>query len=423
MLFVWFCPTLISTLALGIIHLLSHNSSLSSNNRSLWGIAWVSLCWSTASVMVFTLLPTFLCDVLGASKTALGLIEGIAVFSAFVAKVGSGILSDYWKSRKSLILWGTFFSILVKILFAVANSVMWVFIARSVDRLSKGIRSAPTDALIADLSPHNQQGRSYGLRYTLYAMGTVFGGCIAALGMKLSNDNYRLVFWLSTIPTMIAFFVLWMVVKAPALSFSGRATKKWEWRQAYSLPTVFWQLLGVSFLLMLARFSEAFLTLRAKDLGWSLASLPLLMVGYDLVNAGVALPVGKLADKYDRKKLLLFGILVLAVVNVFILNSYNPWGIAFAMLLAGLHMGMTQGLIATLVAENTLPNLRGTAFALYYLTSGVAVLIGNYIAGLLVDHCGSTAGAFKSGFVFSSLSAGYLLWIIKKDKDRLLKTT
>ena len=366
--------------------------------------------------MVFTLLPTFLCEVLGASKTALGLIEGVAIFLAFVAKVGAGILSDYWKSRKPLILWGTFFSILVKVLFALANSIIWVFVARSIDRFSKGIRSAPADALIADLSPRDQQGRSYGLRYSLYAAGTVLGGCLAALGMWLSGNNYRLVFWLSTIPATIAFVVLWVVVKAPSLSTPAAPSKKWQWRQAYDLPVIFWQLLGVSFLLMLARFSEAFLTLRAKDLGWSLAMLPLLMVGYDLVNAGVALPIGKLADKYDRKTLLLFGIIVLTLVNILILNWHNAWGIAFAMLLAGLHMGMTQGLIATLVAENTLPNLRGTAFALYYLTSGVAVLIGNYVAGFLADYYHSTAGAFRGGLVFSGLSALYLFRVIKSQK-------
>ena len=367
-------------------------------------------------MMVLSLLPIFLCEVLGASKTTFGLIEGVAVFLAFAAKVGSGILSDYWKSRKPLIMWGTFFSILVKILFALSNSILWIFAARSIDRFSKGIRSAPADALIADLSPHDQQGRSYGLRYSLYALGTVLGGYIAYWVMRLSDNNFRLVFWLSTVPASIAFIVLWVVVKAPSLSSPAAPSKKWHWRQAYDLPMIFWQLLGVSFLLMLARFSEGFLTLRAKDLGWETKNLPLLLVGYELVNAGVALPIGMLADRYDRKTLLLSGIIVLTIVNILILNWPSAWGLAFAMLLAGLHMGMTQGLIATLVAENTLPNLRGTAFALYYLTSGVAVLIGNYVAGFLADYYSSTAGAFKGGLVFSSLSALYLFWVIKSKK-------
>ncbi len=363
--------------------------------------------------MVFTLLPVFLSDTLGASRTAIGLIEGIAIFLAFAAKVGAGILSDYWRSRKPLILWGTFFSILVKILFATATSIPWVFIARSLDRFSKGIRSAPTDALIADLSPQNHQGRSYGLRYSLYTLGAVIGGSLAAFIMWLAPHNYRLVFWLSTFPTCLAFIIIWRVVKAPPFLLSAKAVQKWHWHQAYELPTVFWQLLGVSFLLMLARFSESFLTLRAKDMGWSLASLPLLMVVYDLVNAGVALPIGKLADHYNRKTILLAGIITLILANLIIISWYSQWAIFLAMLIAGLHMGMTQGLIATLVAENTLPHLRGTAFAFYYLTSGLAVLIGNFVAGFLSDYCDDTIGAFAGGLVFSSLAALYLLKLIK----------
>jgi len=387
------------------------------DNRSLWGLSWMSFCWSTASVMVFTLLPTFLCDVLGASKTALGLIEGIAVFLAFTAKVGAGILSDYWRKRKPLIVWGTFFSIVVKILFATANSVLWVFFAKSFDRLSKGVRSAPTDALIADLSPRHKQGRNYGLRYCLYMLGAVLGGCLAAGGMWLTSNNYRTVFWLSTIPAFIALVILWIVVKEPNTeSLIPSSKRNWNWRQALELPPIFWKLLGVSTLLMLARFSESFLTLQAKELGWTLSALPLLMVGYDLVNAGAAWPIGKLADFWDRKVMLFAGISVLILVNLTIIFWQSAAGILIAMLLAGLHMGMTQGLIATLVAENTLPHLRGTAFALYYLTSGFAVLIGNYVAGFLSDHHGSTIGAFKGGLVFSSVAALYLFFVIRKNR-------
>lgn len=374
----------------------------------------MSLCWSTASTMVFTLLPTFLCDVLGANKTTLGLIEGFAIFLAFIAKVGSGILSDYWRQRKILIIWGTFFSMIVKILFALANSILWVFVARSLDRFSKGIRSAPTDALIADFSSLNQQGRNYGLRYSLYTLGAVLGGSLAAYMMWLSNNNYRLVFLFSIIPSTLAFLILFIAVKNPHHTFTP--LKTWHWDQIKYLPSSFWKLLGVSFLLMLARFSEAFLTLRAKELGWALATLPLLMVGYDLVNAGIALPIGKLADRYDRRKILLIGIIILIVVNLFIINCHSRWGVVLAMFLAGLHMGMTQGVIAALVAQNTLPHLKGTAFALYYLVSGIAVLIGNSIAGLWADYHGNTIGAFKSGLVFSTLSGLYLLWIISQSK-------
>ncbi|MBY0281321.1 MAG: MFS transporter [Alphaproteobacteria bacterium] len=383
------------------------------DNRSLWGIAWMSFFWSTATVMVFTLLPTFLTEVLGASKTKLGMIEGVAVFLAFLAKVFSGVLSDYWKSRKPLILVGTFLSIVVKSMFAVAASISWIFLARSIDRFSKGVRSAPTDALIADLSPQHKEGSSYGLRYMLYTLGAVFGGGIAALLMHLSPHNYRLVFWLSIIPAAVAFLILYFVVKPPAEETEIKQ-RPWHWRDAKYLPPIFWKLLGVSFLLMLARFSEAFLTLRAKDLGWSIQMLPLLMVAYDIVNAGISLPIGRLADKYNRHKLLLTGILVLTVTNLVIISIHAPAGIFVGMLLAGLHMGMTQGLIAALIAETTLPHLRGTAFAFYYLTSGTAVLIGNSVAGYLSDMMGGAVGAFWGGAVFTVLAAIYLMKVMRE---------
>jgi len=383
------------------------------NNSSLWGIAWMSFFWSTATVMVFTLLPTFLTEVLGASKTKLGIIEGVAVFLAFLAKVFAGVLSDYWKSRKPLILVGTFLSIIVKSMFAVATTVNWIFVARSIDRFSKGVRSAPTDALIADLSPQHKEGSSYGIRYMLYTLGAVFGGGIAASLMHLSSNNYRLVFWLSIAPAVIAFLILCFIVKPSSAETLGKE-RPWHWRDARYLPPVFWKLLGVSFLLMLARFSEAFLTLRAKDLGWSIQMLPLLMVAYDIVNAGISLPIGKLADRYNRHKLLLSGILVLTVTNLVIISIDAPSGIFAGMLLAGLHMGMTQGLIAALIAETTLPHLRGTAFALYYLTSGTAVLIGNSVAGYLSDVMGGAVGAFWGGALFTALSALYLMSVMKK---------
>lgn len=387
-------------------------SSNKAHNRSLWGIGWMSFFWSTASVMVFTLLPTFLTEVLGASKTKVGMIEGVAIFLAFLAKVFSGVLSDYLKTRKPLIMLGTCMSIFVKIMFAVATNVGWIFIARSVDRLSKGVRSAPTDALIADLSPPQQEGTSYGIRYTLYTLGAVCGGAVAAILMHLFQ-NYRLVFWCSLIPATLALVVLIVFVKPP-LEEKAFKEKPWHWRDAKLLPPIFWKLLAVTFLLMLARFSEAFLTLHAKEVGWSLAALPLLMVGYDIVNAAIASPIGKLADGYNRQKILLWGILVLTLTNILIITLPFKSGILIGMLFAGLHMGMTQGLIAALVAENTLPHLRGTAFALYYLTSGTAVLIGNWVAGYLSDLSGGVIGAFWGGLVFTlcaALALIRMMWV------------
>lgn len=388
----------------------------------LWGISWMSFFWSASSLMVFALLPTFLTEVLGASHTKLGIIEGVAIFIAFLSKVFSGVLSDIFRTRKPLIAIGSLFTILVKLIFAAATSVSWIFFARSIDRLSKGIRSSPTDALIADLSPKSERGSSYGLRQSLYTMGAVVGSFAATILMYLSNHNYRLVFLLSAIPATIALIILMGVVKQPAIQNELKPrNSSWQLSDIKFLPTSFWKLLLISFMLMLARFSEAFVTLRAKSVGWEIALLPLLLVAMELIHAAAAYPIGKLADRHSKKSLLLGGILILMIADMVFIQFSSITGVFIASLLAGLHMGMTQGLLSTLVAESTPAELRGTAFALYYLSSGTAVLIGNSLAGHLSDRLG-TMGPFYGGFVFTAIASTCLYFMIRSPNQQPVKT-
>ncbi|HXF90587.1 MAG TPA: MFS transporter, partial [Candidatus Nitrosotenuis sp.] len=205
--------------------------------RSLWGISWMSFFWSASSLMIFSLLPTFLTEVLGASHTKVGIIEGVAIFLAFLSKVFSGITSDIFRTRKPLIALGTIFSIIVKIIFALAASVNWVFLARAIDRLSKGVRSSPTDALIADLSHNKNRGRSYGMRQTLYTLGAVAGCSSTSALMYMSGNNYRFAFLLSTIPGIIALLILWKVIKQPTIVNEVKPKNtRWHWRDVKFLP-------------------------------------------------------------------------------------------------------------------------------------------------------------------------------------------
>lgn len=391
-------------------------SSNPAHNKSLWAISWVSFFGGMASLMVFSILSVFMREELHISFKTLGTIEGFAVFMAFMAKVFSGILSDYIKARKSLILLGTFGSILIKPMFALAGGVFWIFVARTIDRFSKGIRAAPTDALIADLSPSKGEGSSYGIRYALYAFGFASGGAIASLLMHISSNNYRLVFWLSLIPAVLAFITLYFYVteSTETPSKDTYRSKEWKWRDIKYLPIQFWHLMFITFILMNARFSESFLALRAKDLGFAIAAIPLSMVLYNFIESFAAMPTGKLADRFNRKKILLAGILVLTLTNLVMI--YAPFKECFwiGMLLAGLHMGMTQGLLGTLIAESTLPHLRGTAFALYYFVAGVAVLTGNHVAGALSDWMHGAIGAFWGGLFFTATAALYLMFILRK---------
>ncbi len=382
------------------------------SNKSLWAIAWMCFFWSMASLMVFSLLPTFIVDELNASTEQLGIIEGIAIFLAFTAKFVSGISSDIFRTRKPIIILGTSLSVVIKVMFALATSFKIIFFARAIDRFSKGIRSGPTDALIADLSPKSCQGASYGTRQTLYTMGSVAGGITAALLFNLSH-NYRLVFWCSIIPASFALLILLFFVKQPKTSVK-QYHKRWHVSDIKMLPKKFWALLAVIFLLMLARFSDAFLNLRARELGWEVESIPLLIVLYDIIHAFTAYPIGRLSDKKNRQSILLIGIIVLIATNILLISANSKTIALIGIGVCGLHMGITQGILSAIIAENTLDHLKGTAFAMYYCVVGLAVLIGNPIAGYLSKTLKSVTGAFWGGLFFTSCSAILLIFVIKK---------
>lgn len=381
--------------------------------KSLWAIAFVSFFWSTSSLMIFSLLPVFISDVLMVSKKSYGHIEGIAVFIAFVFKVFAGLMSDYTKKRKPLIVLGSFLTFMIKPLFALSVNATSIFVARFLDRVSKGIRSSPTDALIADLSTKSDRGRNYGLRQALYILGEVAGAIMATALMIITHQNYRVIFWTAAIPAVIAFIILVFFVKAPPIT-SEDPVKRPHWKLSHVkvLPRRFWGILGVTSILMLARFSEGFVSLRAREIGWSVDYLPIMLVIMNMVHASSAYPIGLFADKTNRLKILLPGIAFLIVGNICLIAATNIYWIIAGVLAVGLHMGTTQSLLAALIADSTPSDLRGTAFSLYYLTAGTAVLIGNSIAGQL-SHTFGLIGAFRGGLVFSSLAC-LALWLMMR---------
>jgi MFS family permease len=378
--------------------------------RNIWSIAWMCFFWSVASVMIFSLLPLFLTETLGVSKTSLGFIEGVSVFFAFVAKIVTGLISDYIKKRKSIIVFGNILTVLVKPLFALSYSMCWVFTSKTLDRLSKGIRSAPTDALISAWSDLSYRGTSYGVREALYITGSVVGA-LGASWIYQSTQSYRFVFGLAVLPAFCALLIsIFFVQESPNLKVQKRA---WSFRDLSHLPSEFWILLGASFFLMLARFSESFLALRAKEVGIDVHQIPLLFAAYEVTRALVALPTGHLSDQMNRYLLLIWGILILTIANGVCMLTYSFGSIAFGFVLVGFHMGVTQGLLSTLISQHTLEHLRGTAFSAYYLTSGVAVLIGNQVAGVLSDWWGTTQAAFLGGLIFTTLSICVLIGILQ----------
>ncbi len=379
------------------------------HNQSLWAIAWVSFFSGTASVMVFSILPFFMKDELGLNYKQIGYIEGVAVGIAFLTKIISGLLSDKLKRRKAIILVGAVFSILIKPIFALSTGLMSIFIAKSLDRLAKGIRAAPTDALVADLSSSTKHGTSFGARYAFYALGFANGAICSWYIMGATHNHYRSVFWFSLIPALLALVILLLFVKEPkkADSFNTHKTTFATLLQDITkLPHTFWLLILVSFLLMLARFSESFLHYRGRELGFAITIMPFFMMIYNLVEAAASFPVGKLADKMDKRTLLFFGITILLLANCIVSLSDNVSSIVFAIALAGLHMGMTQGLLGALIAQSTPAHLKGSGFAVYYFVAGIATLIGNFMAGNFCEYSTHIGHGVKGAFVWGIVATG-----------------
>ena len=357
-----------------------------------------------SSELVHSLLPVFMTSVLGASMVTIGVVEGIAEATGSISKIFSGALSDYLGKRKLLAAVGYGLGALTKPLFALAPSLAWVFTARTVDRIGKGIRGAPRDALVGELSPPELRGASYGLRQSLDTVGA-FAGPFLALGlMVVSGDAFRLVFWVAVVPAWISVALIVFGVsdggRAPA---AGGARAPIRLREVRDFGADYWSVVAVGAVLTLARFSEAFLILRAGSVGLPVALSPLVLVAMNVAYTGSAYPAGRLSDRIDRRVLLAGGIALLALAEVVLAAARGVVALAIGVLFWGLHMGLTQGILAALVADATPARLRGTAFGVFNLAGGVALLLSSGIAGVLWSAVGPS-GTFLAGAVFALLA-------------------
>lgn len=400
----------------------NHHSKFS-NIITIRGIAVVSFLWSMSSLMVFSVLPTYLKYELHMSHYHIGIMEGLAVSVSFLAKFFSGYLSDIHKKRKPLIMLGTILNAITKPMFAFCISPMTIFTLKFSDRLIKGIRSAPTDALVADLSDKSAYAFSFGFRQTLYTLGAVSGGLCASLIMLMSHNDYRLVFLLSGLPAMAAVIVLLIWVNPHPQShprMKGRYIHEHlHLSDLKKLPHHFWWLMLCFFFLMLGRFSETFLSLKAKEVGMLPAYIPILVVFYDLIHASIAWPAGKYADIISRKHMLALGLLVMIAAQGSLASATTNYGVFLGLAFVGLHMGLTQGLLKALVAQYTPPEIRGSAFAIFFIISGIALLIANTVAGKLAQHFGFYA-TFLAGAMFTLVAFIILYSMFLRPSDKTL---
>lgn len=367
----------------------------------IWALGLVSLFMDVSSEMIHAVLPVFLVTVLGASTVTVGLIEGVGEAAASISKLFSGWLSDRLGKRKLLTVIGYGLGAFSKPLFALAPSAAWVLFARFSDRIGKGVRGAPRDALIGDLAPTSIRGAAYGLRQSLDTVGAIAGPLLAMVLMVAFAGDFRLVFWVAVVPGLIAVAILVIGVREPERHDQSPGSRQ-PIRAAdlRRLGGMFWGVVAAGSILALARFSEAFLVLRAENVGLTVALVPLVLVTMNATYAGSAYPLGVLSDRFGRRALLAAGFVVLMLADLVLAGGTELPAILLGVGLWGLHMGMTQGLLAALVADTVPVALRGSAFGIFHLVTGVATLLASLIAGSLWAMIGPAA-TFLGGAVFT----------------------
>ena len=377
--------------------------------RGVVALGLVSLFMDLSSEMIHSLLPVFLVTVLGATALSVGLIEGIAEATASITKVFSGVASDWIGRRKPLVLMGYGLAALTKPLFPLATGVGAVLTARFLDRIGKGIRGAPRDALIADITPQEIRGAAYGLRQSMDTVGAFAGPMLAIALMYATHNNFRLVFWVAAVPAFICVLLIIFGVEEPeSARHAAHARLPISLANLQRLPHRFWYVVAFAAVLTLARFSEAFLLLRAQSIGLSVTWVPMILIVMNVVYAASAYPLGKLSDNGNRHKLLAWGIVFLIAADLVLAVAGNVWVVVLGAAVWGLHMGATQGLLSALVADAAPADLRGTAFGVFNLASGTALLAASIIAGTLWRFFGP-AMTFFAGAAFSFAALAGLL--------------
>jgi len=372
--------------------------------RSIWALGFVSMFMDISSEMIHALLPIYLVTVLGTSALEVGIIEGVAEATASITKLFSGALSDWLGKRKLLAAIGYGLAAFTKPIFPLATGVNWLITARFIDRVGKGIRGAPRDALVADISPVELRGASFGLRQSLDTIGAFIGPLLAIALMWLLANDIKAVFWFAVVPAFLSMFLIIFGVDEPERSVASSPIRfplqKSEIRR---LGSPYWFVIAIATAFTLARFSEAFLILRAQSAGLAIALVPAVLVVMNIFYALAAYPAGVLSDNGDRTKILMIGLLLLVAADLVLALVPGLVGVTVGVILWGLHMGLSQGLFAALVADTSPTELRGTAFGVFNLVTGVALLAASVIAGELWDTAGPEA-TFTAGAAFAIIA-------------------
>lgn len=383
--------------------------------RTVWTLGWVSLCMDLSSELIHALLPVFLITTLGATPLAVGLIEGIAEATAQIVKIFSGALSDFIGRRKDLLLLGYGLAALTKPLFPLATSAETVLAARFLDRIGKGIRGAPRDALVADISPPAIRGACFGLRQSMDTVGAFLGPILAIVLMLWLDGNITGVLWFAVVPALVCVGLLFM-----GIDEGSRAAAPHRFRSPIhadalaAFPAAYWWVVALGGVFALARFSEAFLVLLAQQAGFSATWVPMVMVVMSIAYSLSAYPAGKWSDRISRERLLGAGLVLLIGADLLLAHAGSIAAVLVGAMLWGLHMGCTQGVLAAMVADTTPRELKGTAFGVFNLVTGVAMLLASVVAGALWQGFGSALTFLAS----AAFAAATLLLMMSQPRPR-----
>lgn len=378
--------------------------------KSVWALGFVSLFMDVSSELIHSLLPIFLVSSMGASLTFVGLVEGVGESTALIVKIFSGSLSDLLQRRKIFVVTGYTLSALTKPLFPLAASLSMVFTARILDRIGKGIRDAPRDALISDLVSEDNRGASFGLRQTLDTIGAIVGPLLAIVLMIWFASNIRLVFWVAVIPATIAVvLVMFTIAESKDVKVAAKNPKITLYVKGIeSIGYRYWILIAIGAFLTLARFSEAFLVLKTKAVGMPLNWIPIIMIIMNIAFVFSALPSGIISDISGRSRILIIGILLLGLSCLLLAQAADPFMTILGVILWGLHMGLTQGLLSAMVADVTPIALRGFGYGMFYFVCGITTLLSSVLAGIVGDQFGMNM-IFYVGAGFSIMTLILLL--------------
>jgi MFS family permease len=370
---------------------------------TVWALGFVSMFMDISSEMIHALLPLFLVTTLGVGVAVVGLIEGIAEAAASIVKVFSGWLSDRLGARKLLTVAGYLLGAATKPVFALAATPYEVLAARFVDRIGKGVRGAPRDALVADVTPLEIRGRAYGLRQALDTVGAFAGPLIAILLMLLYAGDMRAVFAWAIAPAAISVAIAVFAVREPAVPERADGEAPMRFADIAQVGAAYWVVVAIGAVFTMARFSEAFLVLRAQSVGLAIAYAPAVMVVMNVAYALVAIPAGDWSDRVDRRRILALSLVPLIAADMALGLWPSIEGVTVGVVLWGVHMGMSQGLLAALVADTVPERQRGTAFGVFNLVTGLLLLAASLLAGVLWEFYGAPL-TFLAGCGFAAVT-------------------